>query len=56
VSYASEGQSKIYSITYIVGIIILFLKFVGNGKHFSIFKIGCAFGQNAFRGTFDVGS
>jgi hypothetical protein len=43
-------------MTHIIGVVIIFLKFVGNGKHLSVFEIGGAFGQDAFRGSFDVGS
>jgi hypothetical protein len=43
-------------MTYIIGVVIVFLKFVGDGKHLAIFEVGGAFGQNAFGGTFNVGS
>ena len=46
----------LHESTYVIGVIIVFLKFVGNGKNLAIFDIGGAFGQDALRGSFDVSS
>jgi len=43
-------------MTYIIGVVVVFLEFVSNGKHLAIFEVGGAFGQNTFGGTFNVGS
>ena len=43
-------------MTYIIRVVIVFLEFVSNRKHLAIFEVGGAFGQNAFRGTFNIGS
>jgi len=54
--FGVRRNESTYSRTYIIGIVIVFLEFVSNGKHLAIFEVGRAFGQNAFRGAFNVGS